>query len=545
MSPAYQYAFPKRQLVSQADSAKIETANVPRSTFQNRWTRKTAFDAGYLVPFLVDEILPGDHMKYNITAYLRMATPTFPIFDEQRVDTHIFFVPNRILWDNWTRMMGEQPTGSDQSINFMTPYVETTIGGEAVGSIYDHMGVVVFGQVDPAEFVAPIAFPFRAYNLIFNEWFRDENQPSNALTFSTADGPDTSTWYNLVRRAKSHDFFTSALLWPQKFTAPTVPIGGQAPVTGIGALTTVYGTAALNVQETQGPTVYPDAKVITGANFDTQIAISGTDPVTGFPLIYADLSAATGIAINVFRQAWMVQTLLERDARGGTRYVELIWSHFKVRNPDFRLQRPEYIGGGQTPLNITPIAQTAPTTGVPLGAIGGAGTAMGRHSASYAATEHGWIIGLISVKSELSYQQGMWAHWKPKTRYEYYWPALAQLGEQAIYRGMLYATGNLVNDSTVFGYQEAWQYYRTRVSEVVGIMRSTAAGTLDAWHLAQFFGTPPALNTAFLVDDPDMSRVLAAAGAATGQQYIGEIMYERTATRPIPTFGTPAILGRF
>lgn len=240
----------------------------------------------------------------------------------------------------------------------------------------------------------------------------------------------------------------------------------------------------------------------------------------------------------------MIQSLLEKDARGGTRYTEKIRTHFGVINPDFRLQRPEYIGGGQTQLMITPIAQTAPTAGVPLGALGGTGTAAGSHRASYAATEHGWIIGLINVKSELSYQYGIHKMWDRLTQYDYYFPSFAGLGEQAILRRELYANG-LTDDSIVFGYQERWQEYRTQYSEVTGKFRGYAVGTLDAWHLAQRFTAPPTLSQTFLEDNPDMVRILAAGAASLNQQYLADILIRRTAVRPIPMFGTPALLGRF
>lgn len=542
--PAYQYEFPKRQLLAQNDAAHIEPANIPRSTFINQWTRKTTFDAGYLVPFLLDEILPGDHMKYNITAYIRMATPLFPLFDEQRVDTHIFFVPARLVWEHFTNQHGDQPDGSTQSIAYTTPAVTMTMGGEAVGSVYDHFGIPVAGQVDPAATPQVISLPLRAYNLIYNEWFRDQNQPANATQVPTGDGPDTSNMFTLLLRAKSHDYFTSALPWPQKFTAPTVPIGGLAPVVGLGTGTNVFGVTNVPVFETPNATpTYAFAKVVDGTGLDNQLMVEGTG-ATGFPAIYADLASTTGISINTLRQAWMIQSLLERDARGGTRYTELLRTHFGAINPDFRLQRPEYIGGGQTPLNITPIAQTAPTAGAPLGAIGGAGTAAGQHQASYAATEHGYIIGLISIKSEISYQQGLHKLWTRGTRFDYYYPATAQLGEQAIMRSEIYANAP-VDFTTVFGYQERWAEYRTRYSDVTGLMRSTSTGSIDQWHLSQEFGTPPALNMTFLNDTPPMIRVLAAGAAANLQQYLANIVYHRTATRALPTFGTPAILGRF
>ncbi|QCQ85066.1 major capsid protein [Blackfly microvirus SF02] len=530
---------PQRNLVSQADSATIENAQVPRSKFHNQWSRKTTFDAGKLYPILVDEILPGDHMNYSITAYVRITTLLFPMFDSQRIDTHFFFVPCRLVWDNWVRFMGEQDAPSSPAPDsFSVPQV--SVGSDAsIGSIYDHYGIPTW-TAQLAAVIQINSMPFRAYNLIYNTWFRDQNI-QDPFTLRKGDTGDISTDFNIAYRAKSHDYFTSALPWPQKFTAPTVPIGGLAPVHGFGVAGAHTTAGGLSVAETQGIRTYTSGLQDLNNNF-----VMEYDLPSSLPKIYADLAATSGVAINTLRQAWLVQQLLERDARGGTRYVELIRSHFGVTNPDFRLQRPEYIGGGQSPLNITPIAQTAPTAGQPLGALGAAGTSGGTHRASYAATEHGYVIGLLSVKSELSYQQGIPKLFDRKSRYDFYWPTLAGLGEQAIKRREIYATGLPNNDDLIFGYQERWQEYRTRQSDITGLMRSSAgAGTYDGWHLAQNFVAPPVLNSAFIVDAPPMPRVLAAATLATNQQYQADIMYQRTAVRPIPTYGTPVTLGRF
>lgn len=538
--PKREYYFPERRLVSQEDQSVIERADVPRSKFSGSWSHKTTFDAGLLIPILVDEVLPGDHMKYNVTAFIRMSTPLFPVMDSQRLDTHFFFVPNRLVWTNWVRFMGEQDSPGD-SIAYTIPFKQLD-NTTPVGSIYDHFGIPVAGQLvgGPHDLDVNV-LPLRGYNLIYNVWFRDENLISSVPVLKT-DGVDLTNFV-LLRRAKSHDYFTSCLPWPQKFTAPTVPLLGTAPITGLGIQVAGFAPfiGPVNVNQTVGAASYAEAFQANAAAGEFWVDLDSTGPR---PKLFADLSGATGVSINQLRSAWMVQQLLERDARGGTRYTELVKSHFGVTSPDARLQRPEFIGGGSTSIFTTPIAQTAPGA-LPVGALGGATTAVGSHSASYAATEHGYIIGLASIKSELSYQQGLHRMWSRQTRFDFYFPALAQLGEQAVLRQEIFATGVDVDDTTIFGYQERWHEYRTRYSTVSGLFRSTAVGNIDEWHFAQQFASPPVLGPTFINDIPPMTRVLAAGALAAGQQFLGDFHFRREAVRPLPVFGTPALLGRF
>lgn len=545
--PEAGYYWPQRQLVSQAQQSMIERPDVPRSKFSGTWTEVKSFDAGYLVPFLLDEVLPGDHMKYDATAYVRMATPLFPLFTTQRVETFFFFVPARLLWTNWRRFMGEQVDPLD-SIAYTIPQIVSPAGGFAQNGLYDHFGVPTAGQITGANTMSISALPLRAYYLIWSEWFRDQNLQVGISAANFGDGPDLYSNYQTQVRSKLHDYFTSCLPWPQKFVAPTVSLGASAPVRGLyydRAQAPSAANAQPMVDSTQAVSVPP---ALWQMATQTGVYMAGSTPgvaATDYPVVYADLSLAAGISINTLRQAWLVQQLLERDARGGTRYTEIVKSHFGVSSPDMRLQRPEYIGGGSQPLTVTPIAQTA-TGGAGLGSLGAAATAVGQHHASYASTEHGYVIGIINVRTELAYQQGLHRMWTRSVRTDFYFPSLAGLGEQFVRYDEIYCLGTGgTTDTKAFGYQERWQEYRTRYSSVTGVFRSTATGTLDAWHLAQKFTALPTLNQVFIFDTPPMSRVLAAGGLTTNQQYYADIMIRREATRPLPVFGTPVTLGRF
>lgn len=530
--------------------AMVPRQDVPRSTFRTQHTVKTTFSGGYLVPFHLDEVLPGDVHKGRVTIFARLHNLLFPLMDNVTLETFFFFVPNRLVWENWTKFCGEQ-YGPGDSISYTVPTVGSPAGGFPILTTYDYFGVPCVGQLGGGATLAVSALPFRAYYFIMQEWFRDEN--IDAVLFNRAthdgDGPDTYTWWSsLYRRRKRHDYFTSCLPWPVK-GGVEVPL----PISGVVSVVPTTNSIGPVFKKGTGPTPTlnlqtSNAASPAGIQGAVSAAWAANDTLNwGTTNLQVDLSTAAGASLNALRLAVATQRLLEADARGGTRYTEILQNHFGVRPEDARLQRPEYCGGGVSSFKTAAIPQTSATglTGgsTPVGALTGQSVASGDHHFSLHATEHGMLIGLVHVTADLTYQQGLHKMFTRATRYDFYWPAFAFLGEQAVLNKELYCDGS-ANDNLAFGYQERWAEYRHFPSKITGLFRSTSAGTIDPWHASIKFTALPVLNSSFLQDNPPLSRVLAAGGAAAGMEILFDSVFDLQRTRPLPVRSVPG-LSRF
>jgi len=526
----------KSTVTPQQVFSHVAKPEIQRSTFDRSHGYKTTLDAGQLIPIFLDEALPGDTFNLSTSLFGRLSTPLKPVMDNIYLDVHYFSVPMRLLWDNWQKFNGEQTNPGDTTNYLIPTMTSTAVTGYGEQSLYDYMGLPtkVAGLEHSALFL-------RAYNLIYNEWYRDENLQDSVI-INTDNGPDAVSDYTILPRGKRKDYFTSALPFAQKGTAVSVPLGSTAPVIGNG--TAIHVNDGTNQTALVWMNSANSNQIRANETNGTNSAIKFGKMDNSDTGLITDLSTATAATINQLREAFQIQRMYEKDARGGTRYTEVIRAHFGVISPDARLQRPEYLGGTTANININPISQQSATVSgsTPQGNLSAIGTvATSGNSFVKSFTEHEIVIGLVSIRADLNYQQGLNKMWSRQTRFDFYWPSLSHLGEQAILNKEIYAQGNNADDD-VFGYQERYAEYRYKPSQVTGLFRSNATASLDIWHLSQEFSALPALNDAFIVENPPIDRIIAVPSEPA---FILDCYFNFKTARPMPTYATPGLIDHF
>lgn len=530
------------------DFAKVPQNIIQRSQYRRPRTRKQTFNSGYLVPIYLDEVNPAETFNVSMTAFVRMLSPlNVPIMDNMFLDTFFFFIPYRLVWADFTHFMGERDNPDDDPADYITPQLVAPVGGFAVSSLADYFGLPT-GSVSAGMSVNAAAF--RAYNLTYNSWFRDQNL-IDSVQVDTGAGPDDPADYVLLKSGKRHDYFTSCLPYPQKGEDVLLPIGTIAPVSTQASEVLSGAHAALKFRYSSAGGSLPGGGANTYFDNGNLAASVNPDASSGLGTVYpsnlvADLSAATAASINDIREAFAMQRYLEKDARSGTRYPEMVRSRFGVIVPDFRLQRPEYLGGGTTRITVTPIAQNSASGATAQGNLAAIAAASARHGFVHSFVEHGIILGLCRVRADLTYQQGLHRMWSRRVREDFYAPEFSHLGEQAVLNKEIYYQGvpgtGATQDDGVFGYQERYAEFRYAPSQICGELKSTYSTPLDMWHLAQKFTSLPTLSPAFIEESLPMSRIKAVTSAP---DFVGDFFFDETTARPMPTFGVPGFMDHF
>lgn len=529
---------PKFPSVMSHDFAKVPRIGTQRSAFRCPSTYKTMFDSGKLIPFTCVEVIPGGTYTQDNSFLCRLTTPLVPFMDNLYLDTQYWFVPMRLVWENTKYFWGEKVT-VDDTTEYVIPVITGHANGWTVESLGDYFGI----PIDKTKNVN--ALPFRAYNLIYNEFYRDQNI-IDPVTVNIDNGPDDSADYAVLRRGKRGDYFTTCLPEPQQGTGSTISLTGDAPITGIGTTTQVFGDDGISNYETDatGSRVFTSGREID--NSANHITMIEEDPNNaGFPNMRADLSAVSAITIAQFRNALQLQALAEIENRGGHRYIEILFNVFNVVSPDFRLQRPEYLGGSSTPIYVVPVPQTSSTSGSAYhGDLAAYATALKtRDGFTKSFTEHGYIIGIMSVRADLTYSQGLHRMWSRSTKYDFFNPFLQNIGDQAVLTQEIFLhDNNNTNDSVIFGYQERFSEYMYAPSLITGKLRPAYSAPLDMWHLSQEFSSAPTLSQDFIEENPPISRVVANTSEP---QFVCDIFMNSVHVLPMATHSIPGFLSRF